>query len=418
MTDVREREFTYDPFGADVMADPLPFYQILRDQHPAYWLPQYEAWAISRFQDVWDVLSERDGRITTTEGTMLFREQLLMSNGGVVPEPGYDPLQVLSYTESPIHEEIRQAVGPALRRPAAARLEAFVRDQARRRLDELIPQGRFNVTSDYGGLVASATMCHLFGIPLDQAALVRDAVMASAPGAQDLVSQVEYYRRVTDMVTEVVRGRRAAGADGEYPLVDGLLHYRLRGRPLTDDEISTSVLGTILFGGAETLPKVVAHGLMELWRHPDQRRQVGADPGNCTKAFEEMLRYCAPAQWFTRTVRHPITIAGQELGAGHRIFPLLMSANRDEREFAEPDQFRWDRTIRRHLAFGQGQNFCIGTHVARLEGRILLQELMARVPDYEIDADRAERPPSSFQWGWRVVPMVVGPDTRAQGLRR
>jgi cytochrome P450 len=407
VTEVQQRQFTYDPFGDDVMADPLPFYKVLRDEYPAYWLPQYEAWAISRFQDVWDVLSEREGHITTTEGTLLFKEQLLVSNGGVVPEPGYDPLQVLSYTEAPIHDEIRQAVGPALRHPAAARLEGFVRDQARSRLDELVPQGRFNVTSEYGGLVASATMCHLFGIPLDQAAVVRDAVMASAPGAQDLASQAEHYRRVTDMVTDVVRDRRAAGADGEYPLVDGLLHYRLRGRPLTDEEIAISVLGTILFGGAETLPKVVAHGLMELWRHPDQRRQVAADPANCATAFEEMLRYCAPAQWFSRTVKRPITVAGQELGVGHRIFPLLMSANRDEREFEEPDEFRWDRPIRRHLAFGQGQCFCIGTHVARLEGRILLEELLKRAPEYEIDADHAVRPPSSFQWGWRVVPVVV-----------
>jgi cytochrome P450 len=208
-------------------------------------------------------------------------------------------------------------------------------------------------------------------------------------------------------VTEVVRARRAAGADGRYPLIDGLLEYRLMGRALTDEEISGSVLATVLFGGVETLPKVVAHGLMELWRHPDQRRQVRADPANCARAFEEMLRYCAPAQWFSRTVRHPITIAGQELGTGHRIFPLLMSANRDEREFDDPDAFQWDRPITRHLAFGQGQCFCIGSHVARLEGRILVEELLSRVPEYDIDIDAAVRPPSSFQWGWRAVPLVV-----------
>jgi cytochrome P450 len=191
-------------------------------------------------------------------------------------------------------------------------------------------------------------------------------------------------------------------------LIDGLLTFRLDGRALTDEEISGSVLATILFGGAETLPKVVAHGFMELWRAPDQRRQVVADPVNCATAFEEMLRFCAPAQWFTRTVKKPITIAGQELGVGHRIFPLLMAGNRDEREFDNPDIFIWDRPIQRHLAFGQGQGFCIGNHVARLEGRILLEELLARVPEYEIDIEHANRPPSSFQWGWRTVPMVVG----------
>jgi cytochrome P450 len=407
MADAVVDKFSYDPFAPDVMMDPLPFYQVLRDRYPAYFLEQYDAWAISRFQDVWDILNDAEGRITTTEGTLMFKEQLVVSNGGVVPEPGYNPLQVLSYTESPIHEEIRQAVIPPLRRSAVLRLEELIRTLAKGRLDELIPQGRFNVTSEYGGIVAAETMCHLFGIPLDEAELVRDAVLASAPGAQDLAHQQKQYERLCQRVTEIVRGRRAAGADGAYPLVDGLVHYRLDGRPLTDEEISISVLAVVLFGGVETLPKVVAHGLMELWRQPDQRREVAADPSNCASAFEEMLRYCAPAQWFSRTVKKPITIAGQELGVGHRIFPLLMSANRDDREFDEPDEFRWNRRITRHLAFGQGQVFCIGSHLARLEGRVLLEELLARVPEYEIEIDHAQRPPSSFQWGWRTVPLVV-----------
>jgi cytochrome P450 len=408
MTTVTAHEFHYDPFAPDVKADPLPFYKMLRDHFPAYFIDEYDAWAISRFEDVWTILNDTHGHITSTEGTMMFQEQLRVSNGGVVPEPSYNPLAVLSYTESPVHEEIRQAVGPPLRRNAVLRLEELIRSMARARLDELIPQGRFNVTSEYGGLVAAATMCHMFGIPLSDAEMVRDAVLACDPSVQDVAAQGVAYGQLTGLVTDVVRHRRAAGADGRYPLVDGLLTFRLDGRALTDEEISGSVLATILFGGAETLPKVVAHGFMELWRDPDQRRQVAADPANCATAFEEMLRFCAPAQWFTRTVKKPITIAGQELGVGHRIFPLLMAGNRDEREFDNPDTFMWNRPIQRHLAFGQGQGFCIGNHVARLEGRILLEELLARVPDYEIDIDHANRPPSSFQWGWRTVPMVVG----------
>ncbi|HSS11713.1 MAG TPA: hypothetical protein VLL25_17635, partial [Acidimicrobiales bacterium] len=238
MADALVDRFSYDPFAPDVMTDPLPFYKVLRDRYPAYFLEQYDAWAISRFQDVWDILNDAEGRITTTEGTLMFKEQLVVSNGGVVPEPGYDPLQVLSYTESPIHEEIRQAVLPPLRRSAVLRLEEFIRSLARARLEELIAQGRFNVTREYGGLVAAATMCHLFGMPLDEAELVFDAVLASAPGAQDLSHQQKQYERLCQRVTEIVRDRRAAGADGAFPLVDGLVHYRLDGRPLTDEEIS------------------------------------------------------------------------------------------------------------------------------------------------------------------------------------
>ena len=398
--------FSYDPYAPEVMADPLPYYRVLRDEYPAYWLPQYEAWAISRFEDVWQVLSDREGRITTTEGTLMFREQLATPNHGVVPPPSYDPVVQLSYTESPVHEELRHAVGAPLRRPAVARLEAFVRDVTRARLDELVPQGRFDATIDYGGVVAAATMCHLFGLPLEAAASVRDLIFGASQGVQDPELNAIGFASLSEVVGSVVRDRRKAGAGGEVPLVDGLMQYRLGGRPLTDEEVTGAVLVTVLFGGVETLPKVVAHGLIELWRHPDQRTEVASDPSRCETAFEEMLRYCAPAQWFTRTVKQPIVVAGQELGVGHRIFPLLMAANRDEREFEAPDEFRWGRRIERHLAFGQGQNFCIGNHVARLEGRVLVEELLARVPDYEIDLDAAQRPPSSFQWGWRVVPLV------------
>ena len=250
-------------------------------------------------------------------------------------------------------------------------------------------------------------MCHLFGIPQSEAVLVRNSVFASSPEADQTARPSMAFEDLMLWVADLVRGRREAGADGRYPIIDGLVNYRLDGRALTDEEIGGSVLSTVIFGGVETLPKVIGHGLIELWRDPDQRRQLVGRPDNCATAFEEMLRYCAPAQWFSRTVRKPITVAGQELGVGHRIFPLLMSANRDDREFEDPDTFRWDRKITRHLAFGQGQGFCVGSHVARLEGKILLDELLARVPEYEIDIDHAVRPPSSFQWGWRSVPLVV-----------
>ena len=400
-------DFSYDPYAPEVAADPLPFYKVLRDRYPAYWIPQYEGWAISRFEDVWQILSDREGRITTTEGTLMFRQALVVSNGGVVPEPEYDPLVQLSNTESPVHEQLRQVVGAPLRRPAVARLEELIRGMTRARLDELVPLGRFDVTVDYAGVVAAGTMCHLFGLPLEHAAAVRDLIFGAATGVQDRVLRAEGFASLSELVGNVVRGRRSAGADGQVPLVDGLLQYRLDGRALSDEEITGAVLVTVLFGGIETLPKIVAHGLMELWRHPDQRRAVGGDPDRCATAFEEMLRYCAPAQWFSRTVRRPIVVAGQELGPGHRIFPLLMSANRDEREFEDPDEFRWNREIARHLAFGQGQNFCIGNHLARLEGRVLVEEVVTRVPDYDIDVDHAQRPPSSFQWGWRSMPLVV-----------
>jgi len=197
-------------------------------------------------------------------------------------------------------------------------------------------------------------------------------------------------------------------SEGELPVVDGLLGYRLPDDSALDDvEVATQML-CVFIGGTETVPKVVAHGLWELLRHPDQLAAVRADPtANVAVAREEMIRYCAPAQWFARTARKPFTIHDITIEPGQRIITLLASANRDEREYPRPDEFIWNRAIARSLAFGRGQHFCLGYHLARLEVEVLVTEWLRRVPDYRIIDEAAYRPPSSFQWGWSSLPVEV-----------
>jgi cytochrome P450 len=164
----------------------------------------------------------------------------------------------------------------------------------------------------------------------------------------------------------------------------------------------------VFIGGTETVPKIVAHGLWELGRHPGQMAAVRADlDANVPVVREEMIRFCAPAQWFARTVRRPFTIGDTTIKPGQRIITLLASANRDEREYPDPDDFVWDRPIKRLLAFGRGQHFCLGVHLARLEIAIMVSEWLKRVPDFRILSEAASRPPSSFQWGWNNVPVEV-----------
>jgi cytochrome P450 len=205
-----------------------------------------------------------------------------------------------------------------------------------------------------------------------------------------------------------VQHRRADASDGELPIVDGLIGYRLPdGSEFTDIEAATQMLG-VFIGGTETVPKIVAHGLWELGRRPDQLAAVRADlDANVRVAREEMIRYCAPAQWFARTVRKPFTIHGTTIKPGQRIITLYGSASRDEREYPDPDDFIWNRPIERLLAFGRGQHFCLGVHLARLEIAVMVAEWLKRVPDYRIIAEGASRPPSSFQWGWNNIPVQV-----------
>jgi cytochrome P450 len=179
------------------------------------------------------------------------------------------------------------------------------------------------------------------------------------------------------------------------------------GSAFTDIEAATQLLG-IFIGGTETVPKIVAHGLWELGTHPDQLAAVRDDlDANVPVAREEMIRYCAPAQWFARTVRKPFTIHGITIQPGQRIILLLASASRDDREYPNADDFIWDRRIERLLAFGRGQHFCLGVHLARVEIAIMVTEWLKRVEDWSIDATAASRPPSSFQWGWNNIPVEV-----------
>jgi cytochrome P450 len=401
--------FCYDPFDAEVMAHPLPYYRILRDQYPAYYMPQWDTFALSRFDDIWRVLEMNDGTFVASEGTLPAASVLANHNTGPVDDPPLHPLPFHAVFGAELYGQIRRAHSQPLRPRPVAGLETRIRDLANERLDLLLPQGSFDLTQDYGGVVVASIVCELLGIPTELAPDVLAAVNAGSlaePGVG--VDTAEARPNYLEFLVPVVQRRRARQSGGTLPVVDGLLGYRLPdGSDLDDVEVATQLL-CIFIGGTETVPKIVAHGLWELSRRPEQLAAVRADPpSNVPIAREEMIRFCAPAQWFARTARKPFAIHDQTIEPGQRVLTLLASANRDEREYPEPDEFIWNRPIRRSLAFGRGQHFCIGYHLARLEVAVLLQEWLRRVPDFAIHSEQATRLPSSFQWGWNKIPVAV-----------
>lgn len=400
--------FSYDPFDAKVMANPLPYYRVLRDEYPVYYLPRWDTFAVSRFDDIWTVLEVNDGTFVASEGTLPSASVLAQHNSGPVADPPLHPLPFHAVFDTDLYGEIRRAHSQPLRPRSVTALRARIRELANERLDLLLPQGSFDLTQDYGGIVAAAMVCELLGISTDLAPQVLAAVNAGSlaqPG--EGVDTAEARPNYLQFLMPVV-ARRRGGELGDLPVVDGLLGYHLPdGSTLSDVEVATQML-CIFIGGTETVPKIVAHGLWELSRRPSQLVAVRADPAtNVPIVREEMIRYCAPAQWFARTARKPFTMHGQTIRPGQRVITLLASANRDEREYPEPDEFIWDRPIKRSLAFGRGQHFCLGYHLARLEVAVLIEEWLRRVPEFAVDDERATRLPSSFQWGWNKIPVEV-----------
>lgn len=409
MNNIVAQSFSYDPFDPAVMADPLPYYRVLRDEFPIYYLQQWDTYAVSRFADIWRVLEVNDGTFVASEGTLPAATVLARRNEGPVADPPLHPMPFHANFDSPLYGDVRRCTSTQFRPRSVSRLADRIRALANERLDELLPRGSFDLTQDYGGIVAASVVCEMVGLPTELAAEVLATVNAGSlaqPGSGVEVANAR--PGYLSLLTPIVEGRRTGAIDRELPIADALLNFRLPdGSAFSDTEAATQMLG-VFIGGTETVPKIVAHGLWELTNRPAQLAEIRTDlDAHVAVAREEMIRYCAPAQWFARTVRKPFTMHDTTFEPGQRILTLLASAGRDEREYVDPDEFRWNRPIERLLAFGRGQHFCLGVHLARLEIGILVQEWLKRVPDFHIDADAASRPPSSFQWGWNHIPVQV-----------
>jgi len=303
-------------------------------------------------------------------------------------------------------------MGASLMPAAVTRLEPALRRVVGERLDLLADKGRMDVNLELASHVSAAAACHIVGLsPADVPDVITlvNRSVARRPGEPGMSEDGwAAVAELNAMLAAAVARRRAGDVCGDPRMIDGLIAMRLPARgPLSDTEVAQQLI-SILIGGTESLPKVIAGGLLELWKAKDQRAQVATDPaGNAAPAFEEMIRLCAPAQWFGRTLKVDTDILGQKMTAGERLLLLTASANRDEREFDDPDDFRWNRRMRRVVAFGMGPHFCIGIHIARLEGRLIVEELLRRFPDYELDETAGVRAVSEFQIGWVRLPVIV-----------
>jgi cytochrome P450 len=399
----------YDPFSAECLDDPFPYYAWLRDQHPLYYVEKYDMWVVSQFEDVWALLGDPEMPFEAREGTVPTRDEMLSRNAGPVPPAPLSPVGGFTRVDQPHQGRLRGFVNHPFRPRSVSRLEDWFRDTVRADLPDVLAQGQFNLPAVFG-LWTARTMCHLAGLPAETAIDLRDAINESsaAIGNPDLgLNPIDGLRRINRIAHLAVSRRREAGADGAQPFVDGAINGQFDGRSLSDREVAAQLL-VPLIGGIETVPKVASHGLWELTKRPEQLAAVRADlAANTPAAFDEMSRYCGPAQWFSRTVTAPVEVLGHQLTPGQRIIFLIQSAQRDPREFAEPDTFRWDRPMKRTLSFGHGGHFCMGVHLAKMEGRVILQEFLSAVGDFDFDEDAAVRSASSFQKGWDVLPVRI-----------
>jgi hypothetical protein len=392
----------YDPF-ADVMKDdPFPVYTRLRNESPVHWLENYECWALSRFEDIWEAGQQPD--LYPSPGPTL----ATIVAGPEASEEDEAPQSIFGLNP-PLHTQLRKGLARVYSPRGVARWEEHIRATTKASLDEVDASGRLDVVQGLGLRVSAEVASLLIGLPVEDsgflAAVVR-RVFTRVPGVDGappdaLAASVELH----EYLKAAVETRLREGKRGDAPdALDYYLEFQPAGRSLDSDALAKH-LQILVVGGTETLPKVFAGGIIQLHRHPDQRAALVRDPSLLRAAITEISRYEMPTQFLTRSVARDHELRGQMLRAGQGVMFLYRAANRDEAEFPDADRFDIYRNPPRILSFGQGTHVCLGQHAARLEAKVMYEELFARSPEYELDESEVVPERSEFVAGYVSVPI-------------
>jgi hypothetical protein len=392
----RSDSIGYDPFAAAVRNDPYPFYRRLRDEAPAYYMEAYDAWALSRFEDVWDASTDVES-FSASRGTT--PAQLLTKDQPVAP--------MINLMDPPGHTRLRAEIRRCFLPNHVRSLEPVARKLVGELLEAARERGGLDAVGELGARLSVTIACLAIGLPVEDGPMLTRLVQrffhhdpeSGGISAEGLAALEDLTRYCQD----VVRARRRAAADGPEAL-SVLARFEQDGRRFEEAEAASHV-SMLVIGGSETFPKVLANGLLRLWQHPEQRAQLAADPALVPPAFDEILRYDMPTQLLGRTLLRDLELHGEKLREGQSVVFLYASANHDEREFPDPDRFDVHRRPPRILSFGAGAHQCLGTHVARMEGRVCFQEILARFPGYEVEESRALRLHTEFVQGFASLPI-------------
>ncbi len=398
MTGVRSSIY-YDPYDFEIDADPYPVWKRLRDEAPLYYNEEYDFYALSRYDDVDSCLRDWQSYISG-KGSVL---ELIKAEMEV-------PSGLFIFEDPPEHHVHRALLGRAFTSRRLLAIEPRIREFCARSLDPMVGSGGFDFIADLGAQMPMQTIGMLLGIPeadqeairdkIDEGLRLDDGVMP-ATGLADGGGMLDDFADYIDW--------RA-----EHPsddLMTELLHVTYtdeRGieRTLTRQEILGYVL--LLAGaGNETTARLIGWAGKLLADHPRQRQELVDDPRLIADAIEEILRFEPPSPVQARYVTRDVEHHGRRIPEGSTMVLLNASANRDDRRFDDPDRFDIHRDTGRHLSFGYGIHFCLGAHLARMEGRIALEEVLKRFPIWEVDQENAVQARTSTVRGWERLPVRI-----------
>ncbi len=391
-------ELYYDPFDYEIDDDPYPVWQRMRAEAPLYFNDKYNFYALSRYDDVARALPDwqtyRSGRGTTAD--ILF--------SGIEVPPG-----ILLFEDPPLHDLHRRLLSRVFTPRRMLAVEDMVRDFCSRALDPLRDSDGFDFVADLGAIMPMRTIGYLLGIPEEGQQQIRDRndksiTVGSQQDGTTGVSATIFEDSIT-MFAEYIEWRSTHPSDD---LMTELLNAEVEEpdgtrRPLDRTEV-LAYTAMIAGAGNETTARLIGFMGQLLGEHPDQRRELVADPSLIPSAVEETLRYEPPSPVQARYVARDVELYGHTVTEGSYMLLLNGSADRDETRFTEPNRYDIHRKGG-HLSFGQGLHFCLGSALARLEARVAFEEVLKRWTDWDVDYGNASRARTSSVRGWAQLPV-------------
>ncbi len=378
----------WDPIDVEIDEAPYEIWRRMRDEAPAYRNDRYEFWAFSRYDDV-EAAHRDPATFQSSHGTVLEM---------MTAEP--IPSGLMIFQDPPEHTRLRSLVSRAFTPRRMAGLEDHIRDLCAGLLAPWNGDGGFDFVVDFGAVLPSMVICELLGVPSADRAWVKEQIDTTfhiEPGV-GMLNDVSLTARIEldGYLTELMKARSEHPGDD---LLSGLVQAELTLRECAD------FANLLVSAGTETVARLLGWAAVVLEEHADQRAELAADATLLPHAVEELLRYEAPSPVQGRWTSRPVERHGVTIPEGSKVLLITGSAGRDERHYPDAERFDIHRSFDSHVSFGYGIHFCIGAALARLEGRVALQEVLARHPDWTVDHDRAVRLHTSTVRGWERVPV-------------
>ena len=387
----------YDPYKEEIWRDPYPTFRRMREEAPVYYNSDYDFYALTLYDDVKDALMDVE-TYSSARGNIL---EIIQANVEA-------PRGIIIMEDPPIHTVNRGVLSVLFTPKNIEPLEPRIREFCNQCFDVATDKGTFDFVGDLGAQMPMRVIGMLLGIP--------DQDLQAVRAAADARIRTERGKPL-DAETSISDGADFAGYidwrvdNPADDIMTQLLNTEFTDetgtrRKLAREEIQAMVT-VLAAAGNETTNRLLGWVGKILAEHPDQRRDLAANPGLIPDMVEEVLRFEPPGPHAARYVTRDVNLHGRTIPAGSAVDLLLASANRDERRFECGDSFDIRRLKRPHLTFGKGIHVCLGLTLARLEAQIAMEELFKRFTDWEVDYDNAVFSSSTAVRGWDSLPVIL-----------